>query len=106
MPSSQDTTQHERIVVALYPFKAIEGGDLSLEKVNISIYMFLCVLFFSPLDFVRVIFVNGQKCFVGMEFVDVEYSSLFMMMPTLWRFALAFQSLRQIHTIHNFSYSH
>lgn len=23
-----------KIVVALYPFRAIEGGDLSLEKVN------------------------------------------------------------------------
>lgn len=24
-----------KVVVALYPFRAIEGGDLSLEKVNI-----------------------------------------------------------------------
>jgi hypothetical protein len=24
-----------KVVVALYPFKAIEGGDLSLEKVSI-----------------------------------------------------------------------
>lgn len=23
-----------KVVVALYPFRAIEGGDLSLEKVN------------------------------------------------------------------------
>ncbi|XP_031624419.1 tyrosine-protein kinase Btk29A isoform X1 [Contarinia nasturtii] len=29
---SKDSSQHVRIVVALYPFKAIEGGDLSLEK--------------------------------------------------------------------------
>lgn len=34
----QDTSQNVRIVVALYPFKAIEGGDLSLEKVNIPFY--------------------------------------------------------------------
>ena len=25
-----------KVVVALYPFKAIEGGDLSLEKVSID----------------------------------------------------------------------
>jgi hypothetical protein len=25
-----------KVVVALYPFKAIEGGDLSLEKVSIG----------------------------------------------------------------------
>lgn len=30
----QDASQRVTIVVALYPFKAIEGGDLSLEKVS------------------------------------------------------------------------
>ena len=29
----KDTTGRIKIVVALYPFKAIEQGDLSLEKV-------------------------------------------------------------------------
>lgn len=27
-------TPRNKVVVALYPFKAIEGGDLSLEKVK------------------------------------------------------------------------
>lgn len=30
----QDVTPRIKIVVALYPFKAIESGDLSLEKVQ------------------------------------------------------------------------
>lgn len=33
----QDATGRLKIVVALYPFKAIEAGDLSLEKVINSI---------------------------------------------------------------------
>lgn len=34
----QDATPRIAIVVALYPFKAIEGGDLSLEKVSSDIF--------------------------------------------------------------------
>lgn len=30
----QDQMVRSKVVVALYPFKAIEGGDLSLEKVS------------------------------------------------------------------------
>jgi hypothetical protein len=32
----QDVSGRLKIVVALYPFKAIETGDLSLEKVKIN----------------------------------------------------------------------
>jgi len=31
-----------KVVVALYPFKAIEGGDLSLDKVNDSFKISRC----------------------------------------------------------------
>lgn len=45
----QDATPRIKIVVALYPFKAIEGGDLSLEKVCIfflkKISSFACNIF-------------------------------------------------------------
>lgn len=34
----KDASSRVKIVVALYPFKAIEGGDLSLEKVFVSGY--------------------------------------------------------------------
>lgn len=33
----QDVAGRIKVVVALYPFKAIENGDLSLEKVNMSL---------------------------------------------------------------------
>lgn len=39
----QDASQHVRIVVALYPFKAIEGGDLSLEKVYIYLLIIIII---------------------------------------------------------------
>jgi len=32
----QDASPRIKIVVALYPFKAIESGDLSLEKVSVE----------------------------------------------------------------------
>lgn len=34
-----------KIVVALYPFKAIEGGDLSLEKVCVEVFFFYSFIF-------------------------------------------------------------
>lgn len=37
--SFQDNSHFVKIVVALYPFKAIEAGDLSLEKVRIVIFL-------------------------------------------------------------------
>lgn len=32
-----------KVVVALYPFKAIEGGDLSLDKVSIRVPVVRCI---------------------------------------------------------------
>lgn len=38
----QDNSHFVKLVVALYPFKAIEGGDLSLEKVRHTQTYYLC----------------------------------------------------------------
>lgn len=36
------TQPKPKVVVALYPFKAIEAGDLSLEKVSLKNYSIYC----------------------------------------------------------------
>jgi hypothetical protein len=69
--SLQDASPRIKIVVALYPFKAIESGDLSLEKVrynqcnyNNDFFLLLnplCILFLLFLTFRLITLYNCER---------------------------------------------
>lgn len=58
----QDVNTRSKVVVALYPFKAIENGDLSLEKVSRCLWkVLICDCLWKILEWYSLVHVHREK---------------------------------------------